>query len=114
MTLPPSLVAAVREARCESYYEEDGCDGPDGCEECCALVAAAVLRAALTGEGLGENGEKWRASRCYGGNGRTGEYYMALSEQEPWCLGPFDTEAEARAVANALNLLARLASENQP
>lgn len=33
---------AVMDARCDDYYEEVGCDGPDGCAECIARIIAAV------------------------------------------------------------------------
>ena len=33
---------AVMEARCDDYFEEVGCDGPDGCAECIAKIIEAV------------------------------------------------------------------------
>ena len=94
MTLPPSLVAAVREAVCPCFGNRALMDAD------AEAIALAVLRAALTGEGLGP----WRTVAV----GEVGQVlHPDASEGALTFTGP-GAPAMARAVAAALNLLPAL------
>ena len=94
MTLPPSLVAAAVQA--VPYLGLD--EGEAG------AIALAVLRAALTGEGVGPYTVAW-----YGFDERELPDAREWAVEGPWA--PHDagfTKAEAEAIAAALNLLPAL------
>jgi hypothetical protein len=100
MTLPPPLVAAVREAK--GCRRGPALSAAACCGDCAEAIARSVLRAALTGEVGGPYTVECDAD--------TGYWWLMRDGESEY---PFDTEAEARAVANALHLLAALSGEEE-
>ena len=107
MTLPPSLVAAVREGMgCDRHHERSATVFADCCPDCAHLLVLAVLRAALTGEAEGS----WKEAWGYGNEPSDRDcHWWAENGLEQ--IGPFEAEEEARAHANLANLLPRLAPD---
>ena len=95
-----ACVAALQSARCERYYEDDGCDGPDGCDACQRLMVAEMgpllldgiendLVAALTiRSDLGEPGVAASIVRSH--------FTAALARLLAAPVGPATTEGDGR------------------